>query len=204
MQCRGVTRYGFAIKALPPGAKPFGEEDDENEEPRSPEEASLPGADSNGAELEPSGGAEEELPKAAEPVQDVPPADSPPGDEAVEDPAAQPPQPDDDSRPWAGDLYGEGDETDPSQAFAAYGGGDGEEAWLDKAPDGTLTGWVSDATGQVWRYTDADAWATDVDGAQMTRTQGPEGNTDPSDPLAPEAPGPGPDRGIQDDLFTSP
>ncbi|MFB6630021.1 hypothetical protein ACFCWY_09005 [Streptomyces sp. NPDC056362] len=196
-----MTTYGFAIKALPPGAKPFGEEDDdENEEVTGSEEASLPEEELGDSDDETFEGAGEGLPDASAPGPPEPDTDAPPGAEGEEDPAVPPP-PDDDSRPWAGDLYGEGDETDPGQAFAAYGGGDGEEAWLDKAPDGTLTGWVRDATSQIYRYTDADAWAIDVDGAQMTRTHGPEGDADTAGPPVP--PGPAQDRGVQDDLFTS-
>jgi hypothetical protein len=44
-----------------------------------------------------------------------------------------------------------------------------------KAEDGTLTGWVRDETGQVWRYSDTDAWAIDVDDAGMTQTGGTQG-----------------------------
>ncbi|KIF04140.1 hypothetical protein PL81_20200 [Streptomyces sp. RSD-27] len=86
-------------------------------------------------------------------------------------PEPQPPQ-QDDARPWAGDVYDEGDETDPAQAFAAFSGQAGEQAWLDKAEDGTLTGWVRDETGQVWRYSDPDAWAIDVDDSGMAQTGG--------------------------------
>lgn len=100
-----------------------------------------------------------------------------PDDPAFQDPAAaappelEPPQPDD-ARPWAGDVYDEGDETDPTLAYAAFSGQSGEQAWLDKAEDGTLTGWVRDETGQVWRYSDPDAWAIDVDDAGMAQTGG--------------------------------
>ncbi|MFF4188091.1 hypothetical protein ACFYZ9_33345 [Streptomyces sp. NPDC001691] len=106
----------------------------------------------------------------------------------------------DDGRPWAGDPYDEGDESDPAQANSAFSGPGGEEAWLDKAPDGTLTGWVRDETGQVWRYSDADAWAIDVDDAGMTQTHGPDGQVsaddgqqeaEPSD----DAPAPDPSEG---------
>lgn len=102
-------------------------------------------------------------------------------DPAAGDPAAPPPPPEiqppqgDDSRPWAGDVYDEGDETDPAQAYAALSGPNGEQAWLDKAEDGTLTGWVRDETGQVWRYSDPDAWAIDVDDAGMQETGGTHG-----------------------------
>ncbi|MFJ8301376.1 hypothetical protein ACIQ9R_36495 [Streptomyces sp. NPDC094447] len=109
------------------------------------------------------------------------------GSEAPEPDAGQPPAPapqerTDDSRPWAGDPYDEGDETDPTAAMFGFGGQNGEEAWLDKAPDGTLTGWVRDGTGQVWRYADPDAWAIDVDDASMTQTHGPDGATAPPAP----------------------
>ncbi|MBV1940756.1 hypothetical protein KUF83_29935 [Streptomyces sp. BV286] len=103
-----------------------------------------------------------------------------PNDPAAEDPAAPPPpelQPpqEDDGRPWAGAVYDEGDETDPAQAYAALSGPNGEQAWLDKAEDGTLTGWVRDETGQVWRYSDLDTWALDVDDAGMKETGGTHG-----------------------------
>ncbi|RSS97245.1 hypothetical protein EF903_01610 [Streptomyces sp. WAC05292] len=102
-----------------------------------------------------------------------------PDDLAPEEPIETPPEPEppqqDDARPWAGDLYDEGDETDPAQAFAAFSGQEGEQAWLDKAEDGTLTGWVRDETGQVWRYSDPDAWAIDVDDAAMAQTGGTGG-----------------------------
>jgi hypothetical protein len=99
----------------------------------------------------------------AQPTPGEPPGPPDPAVNEIQPPAH------DDSRPWAGDAYDEGDETDPAHAFAAFTGQDGEEAWLDRAPDGTLTGWVRDATGQVWRYSDDSAWALDVDGAQMQR-----------------------------------
>ncbi|MGW0033100.1 hypothetical protein ACWDXD_25195 [Streptomyces sp. NPDC003314] len=190
-----MTRYGFAIKALPPGAKPFGEEDDDNDQTTGPDQGASPEAEHGDSDLEPFGSTDKELPEDPAPGPDTPP------EEPADNPAAPAPQPEDDSRPWAGDPYSEGNETDPTQAFATYGGGDGEEAWLDKAPDGTLTGWVRDATGEVWRYTDADAWATDVDGAQMTRTQGPDTAPATDNPSAPAAPGPAP--GVQDDLFAN-
>ncbi|MFD0352889.1 hypothetical protein ACFVHW_03955 [Streptomyces sp. NPDC127110] len=99
-----------------------------------------------------------------------------PDDPAAEEPVEMPPEPEppqgDDARPWAGDLYDEGDESDPAQAFASFSGQAGEQAWLDKAEDGTLTGWVRDETGQVWRYSDPDAWAIDVDDAGMAQTGG--------------------------------
>ncbi|MFF4276136.1 hypothetical protein [Streptomyces sp. NPDC001536] len=108
----------------------------------------------------------------AQPASGAPPGPPAPSDEL------QPPS-HDDSRPWAGDPYDEGDESDPASAFAAFTGKDGEEAWLDRAPDGTVTGWVRDATGQVWRYSDEGAWALDVDGAQMQRISTQPGSSDP-------------------------
>lgn len=115
-------------------------------------------------------------------VKALPPSDDPAAQD--QDPAAQAPpelQPphQDDARPWAGDEYDEGDESDPAQAFAAFSGPNNEQAWLDKADDGTLTGWVRDETGQVYRYSDPDAWAIDVDDAGMAQTGGTGGQADP-------------------------
>ncbi|MFK0295641.1 hypothetical protein ACIQU6_34955 [Streptomyces sp. NPDC090442] len=125
---------------------------------------------------------------------------------------AQPDEPQlpaqDDARPWAGDAYDEGDETDPTDAFARFAGQDGEEAWLDRASDGTLTGWVRDATGQVWRYSDDRAWALDVDGAQMHRAgltrrdDSPDstpGIGEPASSKAPDPSGDGPGAGSSTD-----
>ncbi|MGA5134440.1 hypothetical protein ACPCTO_32065 [Streptomyces olivoreticuli] len=193
-----MTRYGFSIKAL---SKPFkADEDEDEQQPKNaPEDTSPDGAP---APAEPPA-----APPAKEPV-DAQPASSatPPGQDAAtpfsEDDSAMPPAddatqapsppPTDDARPWSGDMYDEGDETDPADAFAAYTGTGGEEAWLDQAPDGTLTGWVRDATGQVWRYSDADAWAVDVDDAQMTRTHSRSEEPDI---------GAAPDSGEQEPLF---
>ncbi|MFC8537988.1 hypothetical protein ACFUJY_29310 [Streptomyces sp. NPDC057249] len=110
-------------------------------------------------------------------VKNLPqPAADPAGGDPADPPPEemQPPQ-EDDARPWAGDVYDEGDETDPAQAYAALSGPNGEQAWLDKAEDGTLTGWVRDETGQVWRYSDPDTWAIDVDDAGMQETGGTHG-----------------------------
>ncbi len=68
---------------------------------------------------------------------------------------------------WAGDLYTGTDVTDPVNAYEVLEGADGTVAWLDKADDRTLTGWVRDTDGSVYRYSDADAWAIDVDHADM-------------------------------------
>ncbi|PNG22440.1 hypothetical protein [Streptomyces cahuitamycinicus] len=196
-----MTRYGFAIKALPKGGKPFGDEE-EDEQPEGTEEA---------FEGDPSAAFEEPSPDMAED-----PAAAPPEGPAAtaEEPAAEPPAegaaaapegeqavdvpepPADDSRPWAGDAYDEGDETDPADSFSAYTGSNGEQAWLDRAPDGTLTGWVRDGAGQVWRYTDPDAWAIDVDGAQMTRT-----HSQADEAASPPEAAPPANRGVQDSMF---
>ncbi|MFB8026009.1 MULTISPECIES: hypothetical protein [unclassified Streptomyces] len=137
-------------------------------------------------------------------------------DPAVEDPGVSaPPDPqpphEDDSRPWAGDVYDEGDETDPVQAYASLSGPAGEEAWLDQAEDQTLTGWVRDETGQVWRYSDPDAWAIDVDDAGMvlngstaTPASAPpaEGQA-PREPAAAGAPASGAGGGLPLDFGTA-
>ncbi|MFJ4342711.1 hypothetical protein [Streptomyces sp. NPDC088915] len=119
----------------------------------------------------PPNGSEEPDPEADQPL--VPPQD----------------QRSDDSRPWAGDPYDEGDETDPAEAVFGFTGQGEEEAWLDKAQDGTLTGWVRDDTGQVWRYSDPDAWAIDVDDAAMTQTHGPDGAAGAAAPPAADGTG---------------
>ncbi|MFJ4988750.1 hypothetical protein ACIP9H_33740 [Streptomyces sp. NPDC088732] len=163
-----MTRYGFAIKALPKGSSkpPFGKDKPDDEEL-----------------LEDPAAAPQDA-AATEPPADTPAAPSAPqpddtaGAPADDTAANDVPAPTDDTRPWSGDMYDEGDETDPAQAYAAYTGSNGEEAWLDQAPDGTLTGWVRDSTGQVWRYSDVDAWAIDVDDAQMTRTHSSTDGTD--------------------------
>lgn len=178
-----MTRYGFAIKALP---KPFETEDDESDDeeeaggetgsppdPGAPNDEA-PGAPAPSSEPDPASGTEED--DFADPAAD---------DASAETPEAPLPE-GDDARPWAGDMYDEGDESDPASAFAAYTGTAGEEAWLDQAADGTLTGWVRDSTGQVWRYADADAWAIDVDDAQMTRTHGGGAPAEPTTPTAGE------------------
>ncbi|MGW1275500.1 hypothetical protein ACWD4V_00890 [Streptomyces tsukubensis] len=187
-----MTRYGLAIKALPGQRPPEDEDDDEQgntgadgapsgDAAPGTEEGVTPGGESSGAD----GSADDEVP----PEDTGDPAEPADGSES----AAPPAGPQDDARPWSGGMYDEGDETDPSAAFAAYRGSGGEEAWLDRAPDGTLTGWLRDATGQVYRYTDPDMWAIDVDDAQMTRThsqasQGPDNTSEDhggQDPLFP-------------------
>ncbi|NUL21838.1 hypothetical protein [Streptomyces lunaelactis] len=182
-----MTRYGFAIKALPKSSKPFGDDDEDQDQDAAAGESTDAGASSDAADpsADPAGEPAEDIPDAeteTEPESDAETAAEEVPDASAESPTDDaeipeggsagdaPPAPEDDARPWSGDMYDEGDETDPAAAFAAYKGANGEEAWLDQAPDGTLTGWVRDATGQVWRYTDPDVWAIDVDDARMTRT----------------------------------
>ncbi|NGO67068.1 hypothetical protein [Streptomyces boncukensis] len=182
-----MTRYGFAIKALPKKGKPSGEDEDQDARPT---DADAAAEDSDAEPQEETGDVQapplepEQSTGSAEGEGTEPPPDS-----------AEPPLPPDDARPWSGDMYDEGDETDPADAFAAYQGQDGEEAWLDQAQDGTLTGWVRDTTGQVWRYPDPDVWAIDVDDAHMTRTHSRTQDGDESDPPT--------EHGGQDPLFPS-
>ncbi|MFF4543626.1 hypothetical protein ACFY1J_05175 [Streptomyces sp. NPDC001406] len=203
-----MTRYGYAIKALPKkGGKPFGEEDDE--------QTTDTGEETLDDDLDPAALAEETPSDPADPTAPgAPPADpaapdptappeqpteapadgtQPPGNEP---PADAPEPPSDDARQWAGDPYDEGDETDPANAFASYTGSNGEQAWLDQDADGTLTGWVRDGTGQVWRYTDPDAWAIDVDDAHMTQT-----HSKADEAASPPQAAPASDRGVQDSMF---
>lgn len=202
-QATPVTiRYGFAIKALPKGSKPFGDEEDD-EQPKDIEEEALAGDTAAAALEDPSADMGQD--PAAPPEDPAAPPEGPaaePPAEGAEPPAESkepvdaPEPPADDARPWAGDMYDEGDETDPADSFSAYTGSNGEQAWLDRAPDGTLTGWVRDGTGQVWRYTDPDAWAVDVDGAHMTRT-----HSQADEPSVPPADAPPGNRGVQDSMF---
>ncbi|MFD3514900.1 hypothetical protein [Streptomyces sp. NPDC058657] len=183
-----MTRYGFAIKALPKGKPPFGDDEDQDDSAAPAEESPDAGAppDAIAPDMDPSTADAAAAPdtdvEAVDDPEQVPPTDDgarPEGGDAD----GPPPAPKDDARPWSGDMYDEGDETDPTAAFASYKGASGEEAWLDQAPDGTLTGWVRDATGQVWRYSDPDVWAIDVDDAQMTRahSQATDGGDAPAD-----------------------
>jgi len=95
---------------------------------------------------------------------------------------------------WAGDLYEDGDETDPAGAYASFGDEGAAQAWLDRADDGTLTGWVRDPAGEVYRYSDADAWAVDVDQSPgMTRSDGPPA---PAPAAAPGDPATDPTRNL--------
>ncbi|MFE3139643.1 hypothetical protein [Streptomyces scopuliridis] len=178
-----MTRYKFAIKALPKGGgKPFEDDDedqDEGTEATDGTDASPP-SDETDPSANPSAIPDEEVPDPEATADEETPEEETPDEASAPSFSAE--SPEDDSRPWSGDMYDEGDETDPTGAFASYNGANGEEAWLDQAPDGTLTGWVRDATGQVWLYSDPDVWAIDVDDAEMTRTQSPaNGGDSPAD-----------------------
>ncbi|NEA53580.1 hypothetical protein G3I60_05265 [Streptomyces sp. SID13666] len=168
-----MTTYGFATKALPHHL------DEESDEEKAKREELDSGTAPQGRQTLSS--ATPTSPTPPTPPEPLPDAATPGTQKPPTDDAAAEPPPADDARPWAGDAYDEGDETDPAQAFAAYSGDTGEEAWLDQASDGTLTGWIRDSDGQVWRYADADAWAIDVDDAHMTRTRG-EDSVDAQNP----------------------
>ncbi|MFE7015756.1 hypothetical protein ACFVAQ_35565 [Streptomyces sp. NPDC057651] len=138
-----MTGYGFSIKALPKGGKPFG--DDSEDEQGTPEGGELEGADPQATAGDPAddpAGPPPAAPADDPAVDTEAPAESPaPPTGSGEEPAVDaPPPPTDDAQPWAGDMYDEGDETDPDDALYGYSGTAGEKAWLDKAPDGTLTG----------------------------------------------------------------
>ncbi|MEW1700098.1 hypothetical protein ACIQCR_17070 [Streptomyces sp. NPDC093249] len=186
-----MIRYGLAIKALSKnGTSPEDEEDDTTEPEPSEgvtqavrDDRALQPASASPVPEGDSGPSVEQLPDESEPGPNEPGSSAPDGGA---------PSAPDDARPWSGDPYDEGEETDPSAAFAAYKGERGEEAWLDQAPDGTLTGWVRDETGQVWRYTDPAVWAIDVDDAPMTRTHSQAADEPPTD-----------DHDGQDSLFTA-
>lgn len=137
------------------------------------------------------------------------------GDMSTEEDPAQAAEEVVEQHEWAGDLFEDGSETDPAEAFARFNGGGGEEAWLDRAEDGTLTGWVRDTDGSVYRYSDVDAWAVDADEATMTRVdpaaepaavegaEPAEGTEDPAegDPLEEEKDlTEDPDAALDDDL----
>lgn len=100
--------------------------------------------------------------------------------EAADPAAEQQEQPE--GRQWAGDPYEDTDYPAPEDSFAHLRHPDGSEAWLEKGKSGDLTGWVRDTDGQVYRYTDMEAWIADVDGAQMTRVDnGPTAETPPEE-----------------------
>ncbi|MGA5822249.1 hypothetical protein ACPC54_30820 [Kitasatospora sp. NPDC094028] len=130
--------------------------------------------------------------KSLQPDSPVPSGQQPTGQ------APEGQEPADDGRQWAGDPYDEGDETLPDDpaVTARFSAPGGEEAWLERAADGTLTGWLRDPSGQVYRYSDADAWAVDVDDAGMTASGGstptdeqPEDGEQPDDGAAPDPSG---------------
>ena len=104
-------------------------------------------------------------------------------DESTED-ALSAEQEVDDGRQWAGEPY-EGTDAPqgPEGAYSVFTHPNGESAWLDRADDGTLTGWVKANDGTLYQYSDADAWAVDVDGAGMAMVegQGPTGDASLSD-----------------------
>lgn len=90
----------------------------------------------------------------------------------------------DPGRPWSGDLCETISPTDPAEAYAAYKGTVTDqgvesevEAWVDRGSDGTIIGWVRQGD-EVWRYTDPEAWALDVDGADLQLV-----SSDPDKPI---------------------
>lgn len=86
----------------------------------------------------------------------------------------------DPGREWAGDEYGEGPVSDPETAYARFSTGEDTEAWLEKQADGTLIGWVRDGE-TIYRYPNTEAWALDVDGSQMQRTDAAAAPAAPAD-----------------------
>lgn len=114
----------------------------------------------------------------------------------------------DPGRKWAGDLYETGSVPDPAGAYAQFAGGDGTEAWLERNDDGTLIGWLRDGT-DVFRYTDADTWALDVDGVSMARTDAAAPAAGPVDPgmdgvAAPDAVADSTDPAVNPEVPTDP
>jgi len=95
-----------------------------------------------------------------------------------------------DAPAWSGDVYEEGNESRPEDSRWSFSGEGGEEAWLDRTDDGTITGWVRDPDGTVYRYSDPDAWAVEVDDAGLARAGGDpaaEGEAMPDDGADPNA-----------------
>jgi hypothetical protein len=173
-------RYSLQFKALPKKGK----NDDPNAFP--PKDEQPAGGMPEGSPVDESAEdpAEEatETPKeeAAEPVEGDPAeeAQETPAEEAAEpadEPTDQeaPPEVDPNApQPFSGDVYTEGDETDPAEAFAHLKGEDGTEAWLDHDPQGTIVGWVRTPDGTVYRYSDPAAWAIDADDAGLHKVGG--------------------------------
>lgn len=185
-----MTRFRLQFKALPKKKdedldQPFAKSD---EDPAQPPVGELPSD-------EPTDDVEEE-PVEDEPTDDAPVDEGDPAEEPTEgeeDPIDEgdPAEPDPNApQPFAGDVYTEGDETDPAASFAHLKGEDGTEAWLDHSQDGTIVGWVRTPDGTVYRYSDAAAWAIDADDAGMRKIGGsmdsgaPEG--EPADEEEPE------------------
>ena len=89
----------------------------------------------------------------------------------ADDPSQQEPQNQRyDAPAWSGDVYEDGDESTPEESPWPFQGASGEQAWLDRSADGTITGWVRSPDGTVYRYTDPDQWAVEVDDAGMQST----------------------------------
>lgn len=109
----------------------------------------------------------------------------------------------DPGRPWSGDLYDEGPVTDPAEAYIRFTGGEDVEAWLDQNPDGTLIGWVRDGN-DIFRYTDADAWGEDVDGAELAPAGGEAGDAAAADPAAVEPADTDPAEEVQPEIGADP
>lgn len=79
---------------------------------------------------------------------------------------------------WSGDVYEQGDETKPDDAYAHLTGDGGVDAWLDRGDDGAIVGWVRDLDGTVYRYSDPSAWAIDVDDAGLKNASGSTPSSD--------------------------
>lgn len=176
-------RYQLQYKALPKD-----DEEDELDEETTDEEVPVdeptdpPEDDAEGEEEPPADDAAAEEPPSEDEGEFDDAEDL--GEPEADDPAA----PDDVNKPqpFAGDVYNEGDETDPAASFAHLQGPDGTEAWLDHEPDGTMTGWVRTPNGTVYRYSDPAAWAIDADEAGLKRIGGTmaaaaEGEEPPAD-----------------------
>lgn len=213
LQVKGAPKPGVNPFAKKKGSGKPGEQEDPkgaaDAQEQDPANAADPSALKPAADKEDllDGGADEQLEDDAVPGHEPDPTTEPdpnaPPDPSADpnadpnaDPTKDPKDPNADEQPedqadtihpheWAGDVYEDGDETDPQDAFASFQGQSGEQAWLDRADDGTITGWVRDADGTVLRYSDDNAWATDVDDAGMQQAHGPQGQPQPGqdDPM---------------------
>lgn len=167
-------RYSLQFKALPKKGK---NDDDPNALPPEDEQPAgdMPPAVDDAADEAEETPEEEatETPEeeAAEPVEGDEQPDELEEPEDLEDGAPEEVDPNA-PQPFAGDVYTEGDETDPAQAFAHLKGEDGTEAWLDHDPQGTIVGWVRTPDGTVYRYSDPAAWAIDADDAGLHKVGG--------------------------------